>query len=151
VTASRKRNVIPARAEVVCDCRVLPGTTVDELHGDFRAALEGLEFELEPVEEPMGGTRSPLGTPLEEACRSFVDRLEPGALVVPTMCVGFTDSHFLRQAFGTVALGFLPFRYTDPILAAETIHSADERIRRDDLVVAVEFIEHACRSIGGLS
>src|SRR5262249_28646235 len=25
-TASRKRNVIPARAEVVCDCRVLPGT-----------------------------------------------------------------------------------------------------------------------------
>ncbi len=67
------------------------------------------------------------------------------------MCVGFTDSHYLRAAFGTVALGFLPLRHTDPQLAAETIHSADERIRRDDLVVAVEFLEHACRTIGGLS
>jgi acetylornithine deacetylase/succinyl-diaminopimelate desuccinylase-like protein len=151
VAASRKRNVIPARAEVVCDCRVLPGTTVDELNGEFRAALAGLEYELEPVEPPMGGTRSPLGTPLEDVCREFVERLEPGALVIPTMCVGFTDSHHLRQAFGTVALGFLPLRHTDPLLAAETIHSADERIRRDDLVVAVEFLEHACRTIGGLS
>ena len=151
VAASRKRNVIPARAEVVCDCRVLPGTTPDELYGEFRAALDGLEYELEPVEPPMGGTRSPLGTPLEDVCRDFIERLEPGALVIPTMCVGFTDSHYLRQAFGTVALGFLPLRHTDPLLAAETIHSADERIRRDDLVVAVEFLEHACRTIGGLS
>jgi acetylornithine deacetylase/succinyl-diaminopimelate desuccinylase-like protein len=151
VAASRKRNVIPARAEVVCDCRVLPGTTVDELYGEFRAALVGLEYELEPVEPPMGGTRSPLGTPLEDVCRDFVERLDPGALVIPTMCVGFTDSHYLREAFGTVALGFLPLRHTDPLLAAETIHSADERIRRDDLVVAVEFLEHACRTIGGLS
>jgi acetylornithine deacetylase/succinyl-diaminopimelate desuccinylase-like protein len=151
VAASRKRNVIPARAEAVCDCRVLPGTTVDELYGEFQAALAGLDYELEPVEAPMGGTRSPLGTPLEDVCRDFVERLEPGALVIPTMCVGFTDSHYVRDAFGTVALGFLPLRHTDPLLAAETIHSADERIRRDDLVVAVEFLEHACRTIGGLS
>jgi acetylornithine deacetylase/succinyl-diaminopimelate desuccinylase-like protein len=151
VAASRKRNVLPARAEVVCDCRVLPGTTVEELYGEFHAALQGLEYELEPVEGQMGGTRSPLGTPLEAVCRAFIDRVDPGAVVVPTMCVGFTDSHFVRQAFGTVALGFLPLRHTDPVLAAETIHSADERIRRDDLVVAVEFLEDACRRIGGLS
>ena len=44
-------------------------------------------------------------------------------------CPGFTDSHFLRQAFETTAYGYFPLRTMDSELAATLIHSANERIR----------------------
>ena len=43
------------------------------------------------------------------------------------ICAGFTDSHWLREAFGTVAYGFFPIRTMPPEVAATLIHSADER------------------------
>lgn len=148
-TASRKRNVIPARAEVICDCRVLPGTTPDDLYAEFRAALGDLEVELEADEPPEGGTRSAIDTPLADACRAFVAQMDPGALLLPAMSVGFTNSHYLREAWGTVSYGLFPLRSTDYTILSETIHAPDERIHRDDLAVGARFLEHACRTIGG--
>ena len=89
--ASRKRNVIPASAEVEYDCRVLPGTDPEELLGEFRTALGDLDVELELAETPLGGTRSPLDTPLRDALAEWVGELEPGALLVPEISTGFTD------------------------------------------------------------
>jgi acetylornithine deacetylase/succinyl-diaminopimelate desuccinylase-like protein len=148
-SASRKRNVVPARAELILDCRTLPGTTEAELYAEIRHILGDLEVELEPHEAPDGGTRSPLGTVLEDACRSYIDRLEPGALLVPCITTGFTNSHWVRQAFGTIAYGFMPLRHTDPALAAAVIHSADERVHQDDVAVAVEYLEHVVREVTG--
>ena len=37
-------------------------------------------------------------------------RAEPEAAVAPICVAGFTDSHWLREAFGTVAYGFFPLR-----------------------------------------
>jgi acetylornithine deacetylase/succinyl-diaminopimelate desuccinylase-like protein len=148
--ASRKRNVVPARAEVICDCRVLPGTDPEQLFAEFHRAIDGLKVELELEEAPSGGTRSALGTPLEDACRGFMRKLEPGAELAPSVCVGFTNSHFVREAFGTTAYGFLPMCHTDASIVSETIHAPDERVHQDDLVVAVRFLEHVAREIGGL-
>ena len=36
--------------------------------------------------------------------------IEPGARLAPICVAGFTDSHWLREAFGTVAYGFFPMR-----------------------------------------
>jgi hypothetical protein len=55
----------------------------------------------------------------------------------------------MREAFGTVAYGFMPLRHTDPALAAAVIHSADERIHQDDVAVAVEYVEHVVREVTG--
>ena len=49
--------------------------------------------------------------------------------MLPVCVAGFTDSHWLREAFGTVAYGFFPTKTMDPQLAARLIHSADERDR----------------------
>ena len=61
---------------------------------------------------------------------------------------GFTDSHFLREAFGTVAYGFFPMRTMDPELAARLIHSADERIAVEDLELGVRFLRHVAATLG---
>jgi acetylornithine deacetylase/succinyl-diaminopimelate desuccinylase-like protein len=73
---------------------------------------------------------------------------EPVARVAPLCCSGFTDSHWLRAAFDTVAYGFFPMRTMDPELAARLIHSANERVHVDDLELGVGFLRHAARSLG---
>ena len=74
--------------------------------------------------------------------------IEPGARLAPICVAGFTDSHWLREAFGTVAYGFFPMRTMSAELAARLIHSADERIPIDDLELGVEFLRHAARAVG---
>ena len=55
-----------------------PGHRAEELLGEFRTALDGLDVELELAEPPLGGTRSPLDTPLRDALAEWVGELEPG-------------------------------------------------------------------------
>jgi acetylornithine deacetylase/succinyl-diaminopimelate desuccinylase-like protein len=145
IEASQKRNVIPARCKVTVDCRLMPGQTQEEIEAVVREVLGQGDWELNWI-EATGGTRSPLDTPLWEAVASFVEGLEPGARAVPICVAGFTDSHFMRAAFGTVAYGFFPSRM-DPELAARLIHSADERVPVDDLELGVEFLRHAARAV----
>jgi acetylornithine deacetylase/succinyl-diaminopimelate desuccinylase-like protein len=147
--ASRKRNVIPAEAWVEYDCRVVPGTTADDLLDEFRSALQGLDVELELAEQPLGGSRSALDTPLRDALAEWVDALEPGALLVPELSTGFTDAHFLREAFGTIAYGFFPLRHTAPELL-NTMHAPDERIDVRDLELAVRSFVHCIDRIGSV-
>ena len=58
------------------------------------------------------------------------------------MCAGFTDSHYVRKAFGTTVYGFFPMKTMDAQLAARIIHSADERIPVDDLALGVDLFRH---------
>ena len=147
--ASRKRNVIPARAYVECDCRVLPGTGVDELLEEFRAALAGLDVDLELAEAPLGGTLSTFDSPLRDALAEWVAELDPGALLAPEISTGFTDAHYLREAYGTIAYGFFPLRHTAPELV-NTVHAPDERIDVRDLELAVRSFVHCIDRIGSV-
>jgi acetylornithine deacetylase/succinyl-diaminopimelate desuccinylase-like protein len=147
ISASRKRNVIPAVCDVVVDCRLLPGQTPEHVEPLIRAVLGGdIEYEIEFLEE-QGGTRSPLDTPLWSALESFVAGAEPGARPVPIISAGFTDSHWLREAFGTVAYGFFPARAMPAELAATLVHSADERVPVDDLELGVDWLRHVARAV----
>jgi acetylornithine deacetylase/succinyl-diaminopimelate desuccinylase-like protein len=149
IVASRKRNVIPARCEITVDCRILPGRTQAEVEAQLREFLGDAEFDFEWI-EGQGGTRSSIETPLWDVIQAFVSELEPGAQVVPLLLSGFTDSHWLRQAFGTVSYGFFPMKTMEPEVAALLIHSADERIEVEDLELGVRFLRHAAREVGSL-
>jgi acetylornithine deacetylase/succinyl-diaminopimelate desuccinylase-like protein len=147
ISASERINVVPGLCEVVCDCRLLPGDTPEDVEPAIRAALGEDSYDLEWI-DAIGGTRSPLATPLWDAIETFVAEDDPGAGVVPVVSPGFTDSHFLRVAFGTVAYGFFPMRTMDPELAARLIHSADERITVEDLELGVRFLRHVAATLG---
>ena len=149
IVASRGRNVIPAVCEVTVDCRILPERTQGEVEAQLRKLLGDSDFDFEWL-EGHGGTRSPLDTPLWDVIETFVADTEPGAQVVPLLLAGFTDSHWLRDAFGTVAYGFFPMRTMEPELAARLIHSSDERIEVDDLELGVRFLRHAAVEVGSL-
>jgi acetylornithine deacetylase/succinyl-diaminopimelate desuccinylase-like protein len=146
IEASERRNVIPGTCELVVDRRLLPGQTPEEVEPLMRSILgNGVDYELQTLER-FGGTRSPLGTPLWAAIEAWVAETDPGAAVAPLCCAGFTDSHWLREAFGTVAYGFFPMRTMSAELAARLIHSADERTHVDDLALGVDFLRAVART-----
>ena len=147
ISASKTRNVIPSLVEVTVDCRLLPGQTQEEAEQVIKAVLGEGDYKLEWL-EAHGGTRSPMDTPLWDAIESWVADAEPGAAPAPICLAGFTDSHWPRAAFGTVAYGFFPMRYMDPQVATRLVHSADERVRVDDLELGTEFLRYAARVIG---
>jgi acetylornithine deacetylase/succinyl-diaminopimelate desuccinylase-like protein len=148
IEASQKRNVIPGRCEVTVDCRLLPDQTEEEAEAVVREWLGEGDYELE-WRGGQGGSRSALETPLWTAIQEFAGGLEPGARLAPICVAGFTDSHWLREAFGTVAYGFFPLRAMSAELASRLIHSADERIPVDDLELGVDFLRFLAQSVGG--
>jgi acetylornithine deacetylase/succinyl-diaminopimelate desuccinylase-like protein len=149
ITGSHKRNVIPGRCEVTVDCRLLPGDTQARVEPAIREWLGDGDFSFE-WREAQGGTRSPIDTPLWEAVREWVSAVEPDAAAAPICVAGFTDSHWLRDAFGTVAYGFFPIKEMSADLAARLVHSADERTTVADLELGVDFLRHAARAVGSL-
>ena len=100
---------------------------------------------------PVGGTVAPVDTRLFDVCQGFLDERDHGAVLLPTISTGFTDSHFLRQAFGTVAYGFWPVRHTPSDVLFAGVHNRDERIHVDDLGYGLEFTLYACRAVGALT
>jgi acetylornithine deacetylase/succinyl-diaminopimelate desuccinylase-like protein len=167
ISASKKRNVIPALCEIEVDCRLLPGQKPEHVEPMIRAVLDAgsivggahdarrgtgggdVEYEFEWI-EARGGTRSSLDTPLWRALEKWVAETEPGAKAAPLACVGFTDSHWLREAFGTVAYGFFPSSgELPPEVSATLIHSADERIPVTDLELGVSWLRFAAQAMLG--
>ncbi len=137
LTGSSARNVLPGRASVGVDCRILPGDGEADLERELREALgQDIPFSLQFDQGISGGTESPLGTDLHVAIAAALEAIEPGAVLVPGLSTGFTDAAYVRQAFGTVAYGFWPVTHTPLDVYVGGIHNRDERIHRDDLGIA---------------
>ena len=81
----------------------------------------------------------------------YVERRLPGAGLLPIVTPGFTDSHWVRSAFGTVAYGFAPVFSMDPAAYYGGMHGADESLELDDLAEMAAFHLHALESMGAMS
>ena len=144
------RTVMPARAWVELDCRILPGATPDEVLAAVRDVLgDDLRYELDLPEAMVPGSASPTDGPLPAAVTAVLADLDPGLEVVPILCTGYTDSSFLRFAGGTAAYGFSPFRSTPAEVLDAGYHNADERVHVDDLTLSVAFHAELARRILG--
>jgi acetylornithine deacetylase/succinyl-diaminopimelate desuccinylase-like protein len=143
------RNVIPARAGVTLDCRILPGTTEEEVLAAVRRRLgDDVAYDLTFPEPANHGNYSVSEGALWDVVRRFADeRLE--TTLFPTLCSGFTDSVYLRREFGTVAYGFSPFATTPAAVIDAGYHNKDERVHVDDIALSADFHHHAARALLG--
>jgi len=132
-------NVVPPFADVICDCRTLPDQTVDDIRDCVSRVLgDDFTYEVELLEPLAGGTESPTDTPLFEALREYAEE-RANAELLPLLSAGFTDSHWIRKAWGTVAYGFAPVLFGDLDSYLNAAHSTDESIEVADLVEMAEF------------
>jgi acetylornithine deacetylase/succinyl-diaminopimelate desuccinylase-like protein len=135
--AGYKANVIPATAEAVVDCRVLPGrraefeATVDELIGPD-VTREWIT-ELPSYETTFDGD-------LVEAMNTALLAADPEARTVPYMLSGGTDAkHFAR--LGIRCFGFIPLRLPPELDFAALFHGVDERVPVESLKFGTEVLE----------
>ena len=148
--ASSKRNVMPARASMELDCRILPGTTEADVEREVRARLgDDVAYELTWPEQLISGSSSPASGPVIAAARAFVESEGMEATLLPVLGTGFTDSVYLREAGIGASYGFSPFWTTPAEVLASGFHNADERVHVDDLELATRFhLDLARRLLG---
>jgi len=140
IYGSEKINVIPAAARLAVDCRVPPGLGAEEALRRIREVIgetDGLRFDWT---EQVIGNRSPLSSPLMDFIERWTCEQVPGAVCVPSVLPGFTDSRTFRNAFpDCVAYGFFPHLVRDRFHTDPLVHGADERIDVRDLKFATGF------------
>jgi acetylornithine deacetylase/succinyl-diaminopimelate desuccinylase-like protein len=137
---STKRNVMPARAWVELDCRILPDTTAEQVEQAVRARIgDGVTYELDWPEHLVAGSSSPDVSPLLDAVAAVLADLGEPAPLLPLLGTGFTDSVYLRAAAGTTAYGFSPLRTTSAEVLNAGYHNANERVHVDDLLLSTRF------------
>jgi acetylornithine deacetylase/succinyl-diaminopimelate desuccinylase-like protein len=140
--AGYKANVIPATAEAVIDCRVLPGRReafereVDELIGPH--VTKTWERDLPSVETTFDGD-------LVDAMNAALLAIDPEARTVPYMLSGGTDAKaFVR--LGIRCFGFAPLRLPPDLDFASLFHGVDERVPVDALEFGTRVLEHFLRN-----
>ncbi len=136
--AGYKVNVIPAAAEAVVDCRVLPGRRaafereVDELIGP-EVTREWIS-DLPSYETAFDGE-------LVDAMNAAVLAVDPDARTVPYMLSGGTDAKAFA-ALGIRCFGFVPLRLPPDLDFAALFHGVDERVPVDALHFGTRVLEH---------
>lgn len=146
--ASNKDNVIPARAEILVDCRVPPGMEEPEVRETVERLLGDGDHEIAFTEHVVGNRSAPEG-PLYEAIAEWVGEQPGDAIPAPMVMPGFSDSHWFRKELGATAFGFFPQREMSTAEAIPLIHGADERIAAADVHLAANFYAHLSKRMLG--
>lgn len=138
LAAGYKANVIPATAEAVLDCRVLPGrqaafeAEVDALIGP-NITREWVAIQ-PPVETDFDGD-------LVEAMNAALLACDPDARAVPYMLSGGTDAKAFTR-LGIRCFGFAPLRLPPDLDFSALFHGVDERVPVDALHFGTRVLHH---------
>ncbi|OBF06725.1 hypothetical protein A5730_13165 [Mycobacterium sp. ACS4054] len=136
--AGYKANVVPAVAEAVVDCRILPGrkaafeAEIDELLGPD-VTREWIK-DFESYETSFDGD-------LVDAMNAAVLALDPDGRTVPYMLSGGTDAKSFAR-LGIRCFGFSPLRLPPDLDFTALFHGVDERVPVDALRFGTDVLEH---------
>ena len=133
-------NVVPSEATANLNIRMLPGHSIQELIGQFVKIVNDPQIKFQMA--PDSGENSPpseLTTPLYQTIERLTTQDFPGAITVPLLGTGATDSSSLRL-HKVQAYGLEPFPMTES--DSSRVHSDDERIPVDSFHKGVVFLYH---------
>jgi len=134
VQAGVKYNVIPGDAVIEVDCRLLPGTTEEDMRAELIARLgpelaAASKIELivfgAPVEAPAEG-------PLYDLLGATIRDHDPDGIPLPIMAPFATDAKH-TDTVGTPTYGFSPLRLDPDEHMLERFHGVDERVSMEAL------------------
>jgi len=133
-------NVVPSEATANLNIRMLPGHSVEELMGQFTKIVNDpqIKFQLAP-DSGENAPPSDLTTSLYQTIERLTPQEFPGAITVPLLGTGATDSASLRL-HKVQAYGLEPF----PMIESDSsrVHGDDERIPVDSFHKGVVFLYH---------
>ena len=129
-TGGNAPNVVPTEASARLDCRLLPGSTAEQVEAELRRLVgddPSIRFERIQYAPAM---ISPTDDPFYRALATQAVRGRSNAAVGPVVSPGFTDSMYARRV-GARAYGFVPFVIDEAL--AKTMHAPRERVSLDNV------------------
>src|ERR1700687_152918 len=136
--AGIRANVVPSEARANLNIRLLPGDMIDPLVSELKKLVNDPQISLEV--QPDGGAPSPsssLETELFQVIERVAPQEFPGAIVLPYLSTGATDSAQLRL-HNVQAYGLLPFPLEEQ--DERRMHADDERIPIAAFYKGIEFL-----------
>jgi len=136
--AGYKINILPERAEMSLDCRLLPDTDEREFIAKLERIVDDPTITFEVGWPTVGPATAPFTADspfaaIEAACRAHV----PASVVTPSLFVAGTDGRFFRER-GVPAYGLVPCLFTAEDLKG--YHGIDERLSLDNLTLGTKII-----------
>lgn len=144
VKSGIKINVIPAKSQAFCDCRLLPGQDPEEWRQQVEEYIDDPRIEVELARIASSKLPKPAAwdTELFWTINAVVKESMEDAVVVPAMTVGATDNRFLRER-GIPAYGFIPCLLSPEEAAG--FHGNNEHLTIENLNMGCELMYEVVR------
>ena len=135
-------NALPQRAKVILSCRVMQGTTPEQVKETLEQAIGDEQVKVAIVRRRDGSTAPPLTDEIMGPVKKVAAKIWPGVPVAPMMSAGATDGRFLMNA-GIPTYGMSGmFSKSDETNA----HGLNEKRRVQSLYEGREFLEGVVRA-----
>jgi acetylornithine deacetylase/succinyl-diaminopimelate desuccinylase-like protein len=143
--AGHASNALPQRARATVNCRILPGTPIDEVTATLRRAVNDDEIHITLLGHGVPSPAPPLTPELMKTVEAVAGEIWPGVPVVPTLSTGATDGRLLNAA-GVPTYG-LSGLFHDP--DGSGAHGLNEHIRVRSLYEGEEFLYRVVKRLAG--
>ncbi len=141
-----KSNVIPPDAEAQIDIRALPDEDMTAFYAQMNRIVDDPSVTIIPPNlknDMPAANSSAINTAMFAALEAAQKKLIPGAITIPALTTGATDSAFLR-AKGVNAYGLRVPRTFDENLG---VHGTDERIQLKYVALYQQLIQDAIERV----
>ncbi|HEU5138107.1 MAG TPA: M20/M25/M40 family metallo-hydrolase [Steroidobacteraceae bacterium] len=142
VDAGHAPNALPQRATATLSCRVMQGTTPEQVKEALEKAVADSQVAVAIVRRRSGSAAPALTDEVMKPVRAAAAKLWPGVPVAPSMTAGATDGRYLMSAgiptYGMSGMFGVP--------GENNAHGLNEKIRVTSLYEGREFLEAIARA-----
>ena len=140
--AGHAPNALPQRATATLSCRVMQGTTPEQVKETLEKSVADSQVKVEIVRRRSGSSAPELTDEVMKPVRAAAAKLWPGVPVAPSMAAGATDGRYLMSA-GIPTYGMSGMFGTP---GESNAHGLNEKLRVTSLYEGREFLESIVRA-----
>ncbi len=135
-------NVLPQKASVTVNFRMMPGVTVKNVEEHIRACVRNKDIEVEYLKGKEASKVSPTDSRSFKILEEICNRTDPDMIVAPYLVMGGTDAYHYEEVCDNI-YRFAPFVMDTELLL--TTHGTDERIPISCMGDALKFFKRYIR------
>jgi acetylornithine deacetylase/succinyl-diaminopimelate desuccinylase-like protein len=145
VQAGQSESALPIRAKATIQCRLIPGTTAEEMIETLKKLIDDPKVEIGVVWAPQASAPAALDPRVVNTVERITAEMWPGVKVVPVMSAGASDNVYWR-AGGLETFGVSG---TFVNVADLRAHGKDERVGVNEFYEALEFSYRLMKQLSG--
>lgn len=135
-------NVLPQKASVTVNFRMMPGVTMKNVEEHIRSCVRNKNIEIEYLKGKEASKVSPTDSRSFKILEEICTRTDPDLLVAPYLVMGGTDAYHYEEVCDNI-YRFAPFVMDTKLLL--TTHGTDERIPISCMADGLKFFKRYIR------